>query len=297
MLASSPSPRRPSPRWWLRAIVALVVWASVIEPEGSWRRDHGFAPTAHPWPAGCDGVRVAVVGDLHIGDPHMHAWRLGFIRRQLAQARPDLIVMPGDFVAHVMGGHTLPMATVADRLADWPALAPTVAVLGNHDYSDAPADLTRRALAKHGIVVLDNQATRLRLRGGACELWIAGVGDGFSGLDRMAAALAEVPSGQPVVLLSHDPRVALKADPDRVAWVVAGHAHGGVACVPGTLWCLSRWHPWTKGWVRGWYHPPGRPPVLVTPGLGNSIYPGRFGAPPGWDLVTLNAPPPPRVSR
>ena len=285
----------PAPKWkrwltWLvRSLIVVFAYATFVEPQMVWRYDHAFAPPepqAAAWPAGCEGLRVAVVSDFHVGDLHLHPARLNYIHSRVLAQNPDVILIPGDFAAHVMGGRTLPMATIAEKLKDWPAIAPTVAVLGNHDYSDAPKDQVLEGLRSHGIDVLDNESRQLSLRDGACSFWVVGVGDGFSGLDSLPAALSEVPDGAPAVLLTHDPRVTEKLeDPSRIALSIAGHTHGGVACVPGTLWCLSRIHPWTGGWVRGWYHSESHPSVLVSSGLGNSIYPGRVGSPPGWDLI------------
>jgi len=266
----------------------MFFWATFVEPEMVWKHEASFAPSSGPaWPVGCEGVRLAIASDLHIGDPHMHGVRRGYIERAIAEAKPDLILIPGDFVAHVMGGRTLSLAQVSDTLQKWPSIAPVVAVLGNHDYSDQPPHLGIVALEKHGINVLNNEPLKVSLRDGRCSFWVAGVADGFSGLDSIEATLGPIPLGEPVLLLTHDPRVAMKASSNRVAWVVAGHTHGGVACVPGTLWCVSRLSPWTGPWVRGWYAAPGHPATLVSPGLGNSIYPGRFGSPPGWNLIEL----------
>lgn len=282
----APSKWKRVATWLVRGVLGLFAWATLVEPELLLRHTHRFEPTVQAWPRGCQGLRVAVVSDLHVGDLHMHPARMAFLRSRVAQAKPDLILIPGDFAAHVMGGRTLPMADIAERLKEWPGIAPVVAVLGNHDYSNAPKHTAIEGLESHGINVLDNEAVKLSLKNGACEFWVAGVGDGFSGLDSLPAALEALPQGAPVVALTHDPRVATKLkDPQRVSLFIAGHTHGGVACVPGTLWCISRIHPWTGGWVRGWYRSPQAPPVLVSSGLGNSIYPGRIGSPPAWDLL------------
>lgn len=292
---SRPSFRRRVNRvitWGVRLTLGVFLWATVIEPEMVFQNEATFAPPARPpWPAGCDGLRVAIASDLHVGDFHMHPWRRNYIQRSIAQAEPDLILIPGDFVAHVMGGRTLPLGTIADILQAWPQIAPVVAVLGNHDYSDEPPHTAIPSLEKHGIQVLNNEAQKISLRNGACSFWVAGVADGFSGLDSVPGTMAGIPEGEPVLMLTHDPRVALKADPKRVSWVVAGHSHAGVACVPGSHWCVSRLSQWTGPWVRGWYQDDRHPDTLVSSGLGNSIYPGRFGAPPGWDLVTLEVNP------
>lgn len=274
--------------WCIRLFIVLFLWATFVEPEMVFRHESSFSPPPRPaWPAGCNGLKIAIASDLHVGDFHMHPWRRAYIEQSIRDAQPDLVLIPGDFVAHVMGGRSLSLAQVADRLEDWPTIAPVVAVLGNHDYSDQPPHLGIPDLERHGIDVLNNESRKITLRNGACTFWIAGVADGFSGVDSVPGAMADIPDGAPVLMLTHDPRVALKADPARVSWVVAGHSHAGVACVPGTLWCVSRLSKWTGSWVRGWYQDPRHPDTLVSWGLGNSIYPGRIGAPPGWDLVTV----------
>jgi predicted MPP superfamily phosphohydrolase len=50
--------------------VVLALWAFAIEPGLLVARVHSLALPA--WPAACDGLRVAVIADLHTGSPHTH---------------------------------------------------------------------------------------------------------------------------------------------------------------------------------------------------------------------------------
>ena len=50
------------------------------------------------WPVELAGLRVAVVSDLHIGGPHVDATELARLVAQTNRARPDLVVLLGDYV-------------------------------------------------------------------------------------------------------------------------------------------------------------------------------------------------------
>lgn len=61
----------------------------LIEPQMSFRHDHTIDDAiASNWPEGCQGLRIAVVSDPHVGDIHMHRWRMERIRRQVAPFHP-----------------------------------------------------------------------------------------------------------------------------------------------------------------------------------------------------------------
>ncbi len=53
------------------------------------------------WPAGATPVRIALLSDIHLGNRAMDPARLRSIVGQVNAARPDLVLIAGDFV----GGH------------------------------------------------------------------------------------------------------------------------------------------------------------------------------------------------
>jgi predicted MPP superfamily phosphohydrolase len=228
-------------------------------------------PLAVPgWPRELDGLRVAVVGDVHAGAPWVDLARVRAVVRRVVAARPDLILLLGDHLADVPLGTHLDPEPVAQALAGLrEGGAPVVGVLGNHDWY-AGGERVRAALEQAGLPVLEEQAVPV-LDG---RLWVAGVGDLWERSPSVPAALADVPQEAPVVLLTHNPDVVADV-PDRVPLVLAGHTHGGQVTLLGRpLHRISRITG--NRWKHGWY---AQHRLFVTAGIGTSYVPLRTVTP------------------
>lgn len=233
-------------------------------------------------------MRVALLADIHLGNRAMSPARLRTIVRDVNAARPDLVLLAGDFtVGHTPGEEANAAASLREPLAGLHARLGTIAVFGNHDNWTSPTSI-RTALEAARISVLDNRAVR---RG---PLNIIGIGDAFSGHAdvRRALAVASKLGGVPVVL-SHSPDIVHELSPD-LPLVLTGHTHCGQVVLPlfGPVLTRSPFQHWARlydprlrcGAVRD--H--GRL-IIVTAGLGSGSSPIRIGAPPDWWLVTLRA--------
>ena len=85
--------------------------------------------TVRDWPQGLDGLRVAVLADMHISRLFDRDWVRGVVDRTMAE-KPDMILMPGDMV----DGTTELRATDVAPLADLSAPYGIWACVGNHEY-------------------------------------------------------------------------------------------------------------------------------------------------------------------
>ena len=245
------------------AVAALAVDMTVVTPRRLRVHD---VPLAVPgWPAELDGLRVAVVGDVHAGSPWFGLDRVRSVVQRVADARPDLVLLLGDYMVDVTFGVHHDPRDVAQALVGLREIAPVVGVLGNHDW-DADGVLVRTAFEDAGLPMLEEQAVAV-LDG---RLWVAGVGDLWRRKPSPAKALADVPPDAPVVLLTHNPDVVLKVPP-HVQLVLAGHTHGGQVRLFGrVLHTISKKHG--NRWSHGWY---AADRMYVTPGLGTSKWPIR----------------------
>ena len=119
-------------------------------------------------------------------------------------------------------------------------------------------------------------------------LVVAGLDD-VKGFPNPYGAVAGVPEGKPLVLLGHEPDLALWSPP-RVDLFVAGHTHGGQIKLPlfGVPTTGSRF---IDAHLRGIFNVAGRP-LIVSSGLGTSIVPLRYGVPPEVVEITLIPRPP-----
>ncbi len=258
---------------------AAIAWRALgQEPRRGRVRERELDLGAR-WPTGLDGVRVALVSDIHAGAPHVDANRVERLVAAVNAQRPDLVLLLGDYIDPEVrfGSHVAP-ATVAERLAALRAPLGVVAVLGNHDWrTDGPG--VRAALRAAGISVLENDAVR------AGDVWIAGVEDTRYRAPDVEHALRDVPDGAPAILASHDPDLFPRV-PDRVALTVSGHLHGGQIGVPliRRPFMPSRFG---ERYARGHVVEGGRH-LYVSAGFGTTGWPVRLLAPPEVVILRLS---------
>ncbi|MDB5374986.1 MAG: hypothetical protein JWP04_3628, partial [Belnapia sp.] len=206
---------------------------------------HRLAPAA--WPRDLP-LTIAIIADPHAGGPHTTPERLARAVAMTNAARPDVVVLMGDYLADHRFITTRPtMREVADVLAGLRAPLGVHAVLGNHDWwEDAAAQSGERALpeaaeafAAAGLPIMHNEARPLLHRGR--PVWLAGLGSQWAyrrrrreiyGADDLAGTLAAIPEGAPTILLAHEPDIFPEV-PDRVAVTISGHTHGGQVRVFG----------------------------------------------------------------
>ena len=212
------------------------------------------------------GLRVAAVGDVHVGvDPQsVHRVRQGFA--QLGD-HADALLLAGDLTRC---GDPAEAEVLADALAR--TGVPTVAVLGNHDLHSDRGDDVVGVLGTAGVAVLEGEGIVLDLPGGRLGVTGAkGFGGGFAGAcvsefgepetkafarhtvevaDALASAMARTAAtggvDSHVVLLHYSPvRETLQGEPPEIYpflgsyllaeaidhvgadLVVHGHAHRG----------------------------------------------------------------------
>jgi predicted MPP superfamily phosphohydrolase len=261
--------------------VALGLWGLWLEPASLQVRHHRLAIPA--WPDACAGTRVALLADLHVGSPFNGPEKLRRIVDLTQAARPDLVLLAGDYVIHgVPGGHFVSPAALASRLGRLSAPLGVFAVLGNHDWWHDP-DETRGALQGVGITVLEDQA--IAVSSAACRIWLAGIGDYWEGRHDVEAALRQVTGPEAILAVTHNPDV-FPDIPAVVSLTMAGHTHGGQVYVPfvGRPVVPSRYgQRFAIGHVvEGGRH------LFVTPGLGTSILPVRFLVPPEVSVLELH---------
>jgi predicted MPP superfamily phosphohydrolase len=221
-------------------------------------------------PPALDGLRIGFLTDVH-HSPMVPAADIRVAVEMLAAARPDLIVLGGDYVT--WGDRTY-VAPVAELLAPLAAPHGVFAILGNHDDDrDMPAAL----MAQH-IEVLKDARTRVQIRGEGLEL----VGIRF--WTRKASEIVHI-IGRPrdtVLLLAHDPRRLDEAATLDIPAVLSGHTHGGQIVLPGVGAIARRNFPVLAGLgsrANTW--------MFVSRGIGTVYVPVRINCPPEVAIVTL----------
>jgi uncharacterized protein len=256
------------------AAAALATFVAWIEPRRLVVREVRLA--LPQWPSALEGLRLGVMSDLHAGAPHAGRKAIAKWVAAMNEQAPEAVLLVGDFLdAHPWFGGRLAPERVAELLGELEA--PAVAVLGNHDWTQAGARMWL-ALERNGIRVLENESVRL----GDPPFHVAGLADLRQRRPDVPKALAPVPLGDAVIMLSHDPDV-FPWIPGDVALTVSGHTHGGQVALPVVRRPVI---PSRHGerFARGHVVERGRH-LYVTSGLGTSGAPIRALAPP--ELVVL----------
>jgi predicted MPP superfamily phosphohydrolase len=274
-------------RWLLAASVlpvALWIWAFAIEPASLRTREYEIRTPR--WAPACDGLRVAVLADLHVGSPWNGRERLAEIAAETNGAQPDLVLLAGDYVIQgVRGGRFVPPEAIAETLRAIAAPLGVWAVLGNHDWwLDGPR--VRAAVEGAGIRVLEDASAEVVH--GECRFWLAGFGDFWESRHDVGAALARTDDARPILAFTHNPDLFPEV-PDRVSLTIAGHTHGGQVYIPfvGRPIVPSQYG---ERFAIGHVVESGRH-LFVSPGIGTSIVPVRFLVPPEISVLVLRAGP------
>lgn len=241
------------------------------------------------WPENGPTIKVLLLSDAHVAGPDMPPERLARILQKLNATKPDLVLMAGDFISEkrLATRHYSP-AELAAPFAVLRAPLGLLAVPGNHEHwSDLPAIVSE--LRRNGVTVIANGAVK---RG---PLIIGGVDDEFTNHHNLAATYAamdslDTPAAKaPRLLLTHGPDIVPDL-PAPVGAVMTGHTHCGQIVLPliGAISYVSRYgNRFACGDISDTNAQGVVQRVFVTAGLGTSVLPLRFGAPPDVWLVTV----------
>jgi len=280
---------RESLKHWLATglVLGLIslpgAWAFWLEPASLRNEDHQLELPS--WPSACDGLRIAVLADLHVGSPFNGLDKLAEIVELTQAAEPDLVLLAGDYVIHgVVGGQFTAPEPAAAELARIAAPLGVYAVLGNHDWW-FDAERVASALRNVGIALLEDESTRISR--GDCEFWLAGVSDFWEGAHDIPRALQGVPPSAPTILFTHNPDLFPDVPP-RVSLTIAGHTHGGQVYLPGIGRPIVP-SKYGERFAIGQIVEEGRH-LFVSSGLGTSILPVRFLVPPEVSVLELGSP-------
>jgi predicted MPP superfamily phosphohydrolase len=167
-----------------------------------------------------EGLRIVQITDPHLG-PFMSVDRLREICERAVAAKPDLILLTGDFYTMESQHTDGALRTALAPLREHPAV---FACRGNHDL-ECP-ELVASELTAVGVRLLIDEAVTVETRVGPVEI----VGLDFRWRNR-AQFIARFFDGRPRparrIVLQHDPGAFHHLPPGVADLVLSGHTHGG----------------------------------------------------------------------
>lgn len=295
-------------RGWAILLALLVAAGAWPAYQAFWGEPQQFTARSFEvqspsWPASAGPLRIALLSDFHVDGFHTPPERVRRIAAQVAELRPDIIVLAGDYI----GGHGIrsgpPFADRADRsdhenaideaglraLGAFEAPLGVYAVMGNHDcWWDCAR--VREILNGTSVVLLENRAVEVKRAD--ISFWVTGIEDGQTQQPDFPGALANIPAGAPSIVAVHNPGL-FDWNGNSAFLQLSGHSHAGQVRFPiiGAPVRMTRYTEETAngGMIRG------DRILMVTHGAGEVGLPVRFGAPPEVLLITVISGASPRI--
>ena len=231
-----------------------------------------------------DGFKIAQVSDLHNAafgkDNHK-------LIEALENAEPDVIVVTGD----VIDSRRTDVDVAYHFFEAAIGIAPVYYVTGNHEARLDMYPTFQSRIEDVGVHVLRN--TSIELIKNNETVTLAGVDDPLfeqasteeaTMMNQLGRALPE--ESNYTMLLSHRPEHFSLYEQAGVDLVFSGHAHGGQVRLPFIGGLIAPHQGWLPQYTSGKYES-GETTMIVSRGLGNSLFPVRVNNPPELIVVTL----------
>lgn len=239
-------------------------------------------------PISFNGFTIAQVSDLHNAEFGRGQHRL---LDAIRKASPDLIAVTGDLIDahHTDVGKAMEFINGAVRIA------PVYYVTGNNEAETSAYAALQEQMIDAGVVLLRNTGIEIDHEGGS--ILLLGLDDpdfttmGDSAQDSAVvvdAELKKIPrtGGRYTILLSHRPELLDVYAANGIDLVLSGHAHGGQIRLPFVGGLVAPDQGLFPRYTQGVYTED-QTSMVVSRGLGNSVFPLRINDRPELTVITL----------
>lgn len=272
-------------KWIIFVAVALMMIVVLIWQNRNIGVTH-FSFTHKNLPVDMDGLRILHVSDLHNWDTK------GRLVELAIQEKPNVIFITGDLI----DGRNTNVELALSVAKDLVQLAPVYYVQGNHEGRSSRYPKLREGLLDLGVIVLEDQVVPFSWNGSS--VMIGGLRDPSGRLGASYDGPLEVAAGtrnrlknmsetssQPILfLLAHRPERLEDYAQMNIPLVFSGHSHGGQIRIPFVGGLVAPNQGFFPKYDGGWYSKD-QTQMVVSRGLGNSIFPLRIANPPELVMV------------
>ena len=238
-------------------------------------------------PAELNGLRVVFVSDIHQG-PFFSQTRVNNLVAEINSVNADIVIFGGDYADDSQGA-----VNFFKNLPKVHARLLVAGVPGNHDRTVPESNLAalQSAMLNAGIIPLVNTVREVRYRD--ISFYVAGIDDVDNGHPDVAGVAAQLAQEQFVIFVTHSPDGFAEAfsvtdkggSPHWFDLGLAGHTHGGQIALLGNP-LIQNFSAMPKEYYTGWHTANGAE-MLVSNGVGTSVFPVRLFAKPMFHVITL----------
>jgi hypothetical protein len=229
---------------------------------------------------------------VHISDLHNKKFgkNQSVILRKIVKEKPDIILITGDLIDKNKTDIGVAMEFIYGAIN----ICPIYYVTGNHEKLSGVYSTLSQLLINAGVIVLENAKTVIEKEQQKIE--ILGVQDpqfstnSYSDafvVDESLKSLTDSNDNTFKILLSHRPELIETYAKNEIDLVFSGHAHGGQIRLPIIGGLFSPNQGIFPEYTKGVYYKENTS-MVVSRGLGNSIFPFRIFNRPEIIVVTLS---------
>lgn len=231
-------------------------------------------------PSELDGLRIALVSDLHVGT-FTSGPILKRIVEETSRLDADLILLPGDLINSALTD----LSDALDAVSNMQSRHGAYLCLGNHDLIENAAEFVRRTQARAPLLVDESRVVPIRgqpvqLLGLPWNRDEALIANSVRQLARQVSADAFP------ILLAHHPHAFDAAAAAGIPLTVSGHTHGGQLMISDTVGFGPLMYRYWSGLYRKSEHDGAS--LVVSNGVGN-WFPLRCAAPAEIIALTLRS--------
>ena len=276
-----------------RLMIALAILLIILMVWTIWGNTalelNKHAIKSYKLPSEFDGFMIAQISDLHnaeIGDDNEKLLAL------LKEADPDIIAITGDMI----DSRRVDIQVALDFAKEAIKIAPCYYVNGNHELRVLEYEDLKEGLKEIGVIILENEKATISKEDES--LTIIGLSDPSleSGyiyteegkiLDLYLNKLSKEDDNYKI-LLSHRPEYFDLYCEAGIDIVLSGHAHGGQIRLPFVGGIIAPHQGFFPKYDGGLYEKD-ETNMIVSRGIGNSLFPVRFNNRPEVVLIQLQA--------
>lgn len=275
---------------WLAAVAAVLSGLFIWIIRGNTALElNSYAISSSALPGSFDGFRIAQISDLHntrIGTDNETLLAL------LRNAEPDLIAITGDLI----DSRRTNVDVAVQFLQEAVKIAPCYYVTGNHEARVTEYSQLKAGLEAAGVVILADDRAEITL--GNESITLIGVNDPSFRTDHLYGSHASVMNAKLsllrsegdgfTLLLSHRPELFDTYVQNQIDLVLCGHTHGGQVRLPFAGGLVAPHQGLFPEYDAGLYTSE-TTSMLISRGIGNSLFPFRINNPPEVVLITLQS--------
>lgn len=265
------------------ALVTWIAWGNTA------LEINEYTVSGSDLPPEFSGFRIAQVSDLHNAQMGENNEKL---LAMLDHAQPDLIAITGDLI----DSRRTDIQVALDFAAEAVKIAPCYYVTGNHESRIADYSALKEGLEVLGVTVLED--SYILLEHGGASVMLYGVLDpsfkvpenADQDLQVMEQTLSQFAFQDEAytILLAHKPEMFPAYCASKIDLILSGHVHGGQFRLPYWGGLYTPGQGFFPEYDAGLYRD-GDTHMIISRGIGNSIFPFRINNPPEIILVTLQA--------